>query len=117
MSSLGGVAGEAVEVAEFVLVSRLAQIMVQELIARLGSCPVVQFKARSVMTDGDKDRKTLLRDLGGGAGGVFTSRLEQELLSGRIDIAVHSLKDLPTAPPDGLVLAVTPPRADPEPRI
>lgn len=44
---------------------------------------------------------------------MFTTQLEQELLAGRVDIAVHSLKDLPTAPPDGLVLAVTPPRADP----
>jgi hydroxymethylbilane synthase len=49
----------------------------------------------------------------GPPGGVFTTQLEQELLAGRVDIAVHSLKDLPTAPPDGLVLAVTPPRADP----
>ncbi len=93
--------------------SRLAQVMVQELISHLGSCPVVGFKARSVMTDGDKDRKTPVRALGGGEGGVFTSRLEEELLAGRVDVAVHSLKDLPTAPPDGLVLAVTPPRADP----
>lgn len=93
--------------------SRLAQVMVQELITHLGSCPVVGFKARSVMTDGDKDRKTPLRTLGGGEGGVFTTRLEEELLAGRVDVAVHSLKDLPTAPPDGLVLAVTPPRADP----
>jgi hypothetical protein len=87
--------------------------MVQELITHLSGCPVVRFKARSVMTDGDKDRKTLVRNLGGGAGGVFTTQLEQELLAGKVDIAVHSLKDLPTAPPDGLVLAVTPPRADP----
>jgi hydroxymethylbilane synthase len=93
--------------------SRLAQVMVQELIGQLSGCPVVRFRARSVMTDGDKDRKTPLRTLGGGAGGVFTTQLEQELLAGRVDIAVHSLKDLPTAPPDGLVLAVTPPRADP----
>lgn len=93
--------------------SRLAQVMVQELISHLGSCPVVGFKARSVMTDGDKDRKTPVRALGGGEGGVFTSRLEEELLAGRVDVAVHSLKDLPTAPPDGLALAVTPPRADP----
>jgi hydroxymethylbilane synthase len=93
--------------------SRLAQIMVQELITHLGTCPVVRFKARSVMTDGDMDRKTPLRVLGGGDGGVFTTRLEQELLAGGVDIAVHSLKDLPTAPCDGLVLAVTPPRADP----
>ena len=93
--------------------SRLAQAMVQELITHLSGCPVVKFKARSVMTDGDKDRKTPLRNLGGGEGGVFTSQLEQELLTGNVDIAVHSLKDLPTAPPGGLVLAVTPPRADP----
>jgi len=93
--------------------SRLAQIMVQELITHLSGCPVVRFRARSVMTDGDKDRKTPIRNLGGGEGGVFTTQLEQELLGGRVDIAVHSLKDLPTAPPGGLVLAVTPPRADP----
>jgi hydroxymethylbilane synthase len=93
--------------------SRLAQIMVQELITHLSGCPVVRFRARSVMTDGDKDRKTPIRNLGGGEGGVFTTQLEQELLGGRVDIAVHSLKDLPTAPLSGLVLAVTPPRADP----
>jgi len=93
--------------------SRLAQIMVQELITHLSGCPVVKFKPRSVMTEGDKDRKTPVRNLGDGKGGVFTTQLEQELLAGRVDVAVHSLKDLPTAPPDGLVLAVTPPRADP----
>jgi hydroxymethylbilane synthase len=93
--------------------SRLAQVMVRELIDHLDGCPVVEFKARSVMSDGDRDRKSLVRDLGGGAGGVFTTQLEAELLAGRVDIAVHSLKDLPTAPPAGLVLAVTPPRADP----
>jgi hydroxymethylbilane synthase len=93
--------------------SRLAQLMVQELIDHLAGCPVVRFKARSVMTDGDKDRKTPLRQLGGGEGGVFTTQLEEELRAGRVDIAVHSLKDLPTAAPEGLVLTVTPPRADP----
>jgi hydroxymethylbilane synthase len=91
--------------------SRLAQVMVRELLDRLGGCPVVEFRARSVMSDGDRDRKSLVRDLGGD--GVFTTRLETELLAGRIDIAVHSLKDLPTAPPAGLALAVTPARADP----
>jgi hydroxymethylbilane synthase len=92
--------------------SRLAQAMVRELITHIGACPVVRFRARSVMTGGDRDRKTPVRNLGG-EGGVFTTQLEEELLAGRVDIAVHSLKDLPTAPREGLVLAVTPPRADP----
>jgi hydroxymethylbilane synthase len=87
--------------------------MVQELITHLSGCPVVQFKARSVMTDGDKDRKTPLQTLGGGIGGLFTTQLEQELLAGRVDIAVHSLKDLPTAVTEGTALAITPLRDDP----
>ncbi len=93
--------------------SNLAQAMVRELIDHLGSCPVTRFKARTVLTDGDRDRKTSLRELSSGDTGLFTTQLEHELLAGRVDIAVHSLKDLPTASPDGLVLAVTPPRADP----
>jgi hydroxymethylbilane synthase len=95
--------------------SKLAQQMVRELLAHLGSCPVVEFRVRAVMTGGDRDRRTYLPELSNaaGEGGIFTTQLEQELLAGRIDVAVHSLKDLPTAPPDGLVLAVTPPRADP----
>jgi hydroxymethylbilane synthase len=93
--------------------SRLAQVMVQELITHLSGCPVVRFKARSVMTGGDKDRKAPVQKLGGGTDGVFTTQLEQELLAGKVDIAVHSLKDLPTAPSDGLVLAATQVRADP----
>ena len=76
--------------------SRLAQAMVRELIDYLAGCPVVQFKAKSVMTSGDKDRKTSVRELAGGEGGLFTTQLEQELMAGRVDVAVHSLKDLPT---------------------
>jgi len=86
--------------------------MTQELISHLSGCPVMRFRARSVMTDGDKDRKTRC-----GASAAARARVHHrsraELLAGRIDIAVHSLKDLPTAPPGGLALAVTPPRADP----
>jgi hydroxymethylbilane synthase len=44
--------------------------------------------------------------------GLFTKELEEELLAGRAQIAVHSLKDLPTELPAGLKLAGTPPRAD-----
>ncbi|MGH3888226.1 MAG: hydroxymethylbilane synthase, partial [Pseudonocardiaceae bacterium] len=90
--------------------SHLAQAMAAEYLARLGGlCPVVKFKNRVVMTDGDWNRKSTLSEVSGGSG-AFSNQLEQELLEGRIDVAVHSLKDLPTAMPGGLVLAVTPPR-------
>ena len=96
--------------------SRLAQAMVAEFLAGLGGpCPVVEFTNRVVMTDGDRDRKSSLREVSGASGngsGAFTNQLAQELLAGRIDVAVHSLKDLPTAMPEGLVLAVTPLRED-----
>ena len=50
---------------------------------------------------------------GGAGGGAFTSQLETELREHRIDVAIHSLKDLPTQSPEGLALATTPgPRAD-----
>lgn len=44
------------------------------------------------------------------ATGVFTTEVQRALLAGRVDLAVHSLKDLPTAPTTGLVLAAIPPR-------
>src|SRR3954470_4388355 len=45
--------------------------------------------------------------------GVFVSALREALLAKEIDFAVHSYKDLPTAPADGLVIAAIPPRQDP----
>jgi hydroxymethylbilane synthase len=48
-----------------------------------------------------------------GGVGVFVTRLREALLAGEVDIAVHSLKDLPTAPATGLLLAALPPREDP----
>lgn len=48
-----------------------------------------------------------------GGTGVFVTALREELLAGNVDFAVHSLKDLPTAPPDGLTLAAVTERDDP----
>lgn len=62
-----------------------------------------------VRTEGDRVRASLA-SLGGT--GVFVTALRDALLGGRCDVAVHSLKDLPTGPPDGLVVAAVPPRAD-----
>jgi hydroxymethylbilane synthase len=45
--------------------------------------------------------------------GDFTKELDEALLTGRVDLAVHSLKDVPSELPDGLVLAAVPPREDP----
>jgi hydroxymethylbilane synthase len=94
--------------------SKLAQLMVAEFLAGLGgSCPVVRFTNRVVRTDGDRDRRSPMSAIGGASGGAFTSQLEAELRERRIDIAIHSLKDLPTQLPDGLALATTPgPRGD-----
>ena len=46
-----------------------------------------------------------------GGTGVFVTALRDALLAGEVDLAVHSYKDLPTAPADGLVIAAVPPRA------
>lgn len=47
-----------------------------------------------------------------GGKGLFVKEIEEALLRGRIDLAVHSLKDMPAVLPDGLALVATPPRAD-----
>jgi hydroxymethylbilane synthase len=48
-----------------------------------------------------------------GGKGLFTKEIEEALLSGQIDLAVHSLKDLPTESPEGLTIAAVPARANP----
>ncbi|WP_249423887.1 hydroxymethylbilane synthase [Nocardioides coralli] len=63
-----------------------------------------------VTTEGDRTAAPLTQ-LGGT--GVFVSALREALLEGRIDLAVHSLKDLPTAPEPGITLAAVPTREDP----
>ncbi|MQS13570.1 hydroxymethylbilane synthase [Streptomyces kaniharaensis] len=62
-----------------------------------------------ITTYGDTSREALAQI---GGTGVFVSALRDALLEGRIDFAVHSLKDLPTAAPEGLVLAAIPQRED-----
>ena len=64
-----------------------------------------------IKTRGDAEVDRPLHELEGK--GFFTKAIEDALLAGRIDAAVHSLKDLPTRLPDGLALAAVPARADP----
>jgi hydroxymethylbilane synthase len=61
-----------------------------------------------VQTTGDKDRSRPLSQLGGI--GLFTKEVQQAVLDGRADVAVHSLKDLPTIPVAGLTLGAVPAR-------
>ena len=63
-----------------------------------------------VSTEGDRSSAPLA-SLGGT--GVFVSALRDALLSGTVDVAVHSLKDLPTTPAEGIALAAVPLREDP----
>jgi hydroxymethylbilane synthase len=64
-----------------------------------------------IKTTGDKITDVPLAKVG--TKGLFTKEIEEALLEGRADVAVHSLKDLPTELPEGLVLAALPEREDP----
>ena len=70
----------------------------------------VEVELVEVTTEGDVSRAPLA-SMGGV--GVFVGALRDALLAGRVDVAVHSLKDLPTAPADGIALAAVPLREDP----
>src|ERR1700733_8796270 len=69
-----------------------------------------------IHTTGDKITDVALAQVGakGGTGkGIFTKEIEEALAAGRVDLAVHSLKDLPTELPAGFELAAIPAREDP----
>jgi hydroxymethylbilane synthase len=67
---------------------------------------------RTIMTAGDHDRTSSLRDLSSSEPGVFVGAVEQALLAGEIDVAVHSLKDLPTTTTPGTTITAIPRRHD-----
>ncbi len=90
--------------------SLLARTQSEQVAALLRARAGVDVELVEVVTEGDVTSASLA-SLGGV--GVFASALRSALLDGRIDLAVHSLKDLPVAPEPGLVLAAIPPREDP----
>jgi hydroxymethylbilane synthase len=69
-----------------------------------------EFEINIIKTAGDTDHKSSLEEIGGY--GVFTKKIESELLDGTIDIAVHSAKDLPSVMTGGLAIGAVPPRED-----
>lgn len=72
--------------------------------------PQAAFDIVVIKTTGDKIQDRPLKELGGK--GLFTKEIEEDMLSGAIDIAVHSMKDMPVLQPDGLVLDCYLPRED-----
>jgi hydroxymethylbilane synthase len=74
-----------------------------------GMLNVSEAAIQTFMTSGDQIQGRLQEQ---GGKGLFTKELDEALLDGRIDIAIHSMKDLPTRMPDGIVLACVPSRED-----
>ncbi len=64
-----------------------------------------------IVTTGDRVQDRRLMEIGGKA--LFTKEIEEALLDGRVDVAVHSMKDMPAEQPEGLCIAAVPPREDP----
>ncbi|MFW6189142.1 MAG: hydroxymethylbilane synthase [Planctomycetota bacterium] len=79
--------------------------------ALLREHPELSVELRIVSTKGDRDRSTALSQVEGV--GFFTREVEIALLEEQADVAVHSLKDLPTRTPEPLTVAAVPGRADP----
>lgn len=73
--------------------------------------PHVTVTLRRIQTSGDKILDVPLAQFGGK--GLFVKEIEEALLNGEIDLAVHSMKDVPTELPDGLEILCVPPREDP----
>lgn len=91
--------------------SALALIQDDVVIDRLKvTNPDLEFEIDTVRTRGDADQTSRLAGMGLG---IFVKELEQELLDGKLDIAVHSLKDMPTQLTDGLVIGAVLARVDP----
>lgn len=91
--------------------SLLARTQTQQVVEALGrSNPDVALETVLVTTEGDRSREPLAQI---GGTGVFVSALRDALLDDRIDVAVHSYKDLPTASLAGIALAAVPRREDP----
>jgi len=89
--------------------SRLALVQSESVAARLRELGAL-VEIVPIRTSGDRLAQVALAEFGGKA--LFVKEIEEALLAGHIDIAVHSLKDLPTTLPDGLAVGAFPARED-----
>jgi hydroxymethylbilane synthase len=83
---------------------------VKALLTTAHDLPPEAIELRVITTSGDRITEKPLRDFGGK--GLFTKEIDEAQLHGEVDIAVHSMKDLPTALPPGLAIGAVLPRAD-----
>lgn len=74
--------------------------------------PDLETRIEIIRTTGDQTPQADLSKLAASVKGLFVKEIEEALLQHQIDLAVHSLKDLPTQTPEGLTLAAIPPRED-----
>ena len=92
--------------------SRLALAQAEWVRARIRERhPEAVVEVVSITTSGDRFRNVPIEQIGDK--GVFIKEIEEALLDGGIDVAVHSMKDLPTEVPEGLAIAAVPEREDP----
>lgn len=83
---------------------------VRDRLMRAHGLPETAFAVEVIRTTGDAVQDRPLSEIGGK--GLFTKEIEEALLDGRIDVAVHSMKDMPTLLPQGLRIAALLPRED-----
>ena len=93
--------------------STLALAQTRWVIARLKEeWPETEFRLQTISTKGDRNRESLEQLAQKGDKGFWVKEIEEALLAKKIDIAVHSLKDLPTEQPEGLEVSSIPKRVD-----
>lgn len=85
--------------------------MVRDLMAKAHGLELAAFEIVPLKTTGDRVLDRSLADAGGK--GLFTKEIDEALFSNRIDLGVHSAKDVPTFLPEGILLAAYPEREDP----
>src|SRR5438105_1843968 len=91
--------------------SKLAMIQTTSIVKRLHQqWPDLEIAIEQISTTGDRITQIPLSQIGGD--GVFVTEIERALHEQRVDLAVHSLKDLPTTQPEGLRLVIVGPRED-----
>ena len=81
--------------------SKLALIYTEKVINALKNVSPTQVETKKIITSGDENQKDRLSNIGGK--GLFSKKIETELINQSIDIAVHALKDMPSIETDGLL--------------